>query len=161
MALRTPLVLVTGQIQQLQAADSIAVGSVSGGVQVALTNNEAGSIVIGTPVYINAANGVLKAKADASPAKDLFGLVADVTVGAGASATVQVDGVLSATTGQWDAVFGTTGGLTFGQRYYLSAATAGLGTATPPSTVGQYVQQIGIALSTTKLKIDIQANILL
>ena len=39
-----------------------------------------------------------------------------------------------ATTAQWDAVAGTTGGLAFGANYFLSAGTAGLLTATAPTT---------------------------
>jgi hypothetical protein len=161
MATRLPLVLVNGQIQQLQSSDSISVTTVTGGDVVTLTNNNAGSIPICTPVYCVANDAVDKAKADASGTKDLIGLVRDASIAASASGSVQLNGVLAATTGQWDAVFGTTGGLTKGVRYFLSAATSGQASATAPSSVGQYVQEIGIALSTTELIIDIKSPILL
>jgi hypothetical protein len=48
-----------------------------------------------------------------------------------------------------------------GTTYYLSAGTAGLLTATAPSTVGQYVVEIGVALSTTELLIRPRPPILL
>ena len=52
-------------------------------------------------------------------------------------------------------------GLTAGATYYLSAATAGAMTVTPPSTVGQYVVRLGKALSTTEFEIRIERPVLL
>ena len=161
MALRKPLVQVSGQIQQIQSSDTLDVPGINAGDVIQQTNDEAGAIVIGAPVYNDANDGVKKAKADASGTKDVIGLVRDTSITNGVAGGIQVNGVLTATTGQWDAVFGTTGGLTKGTRYYLSAATAGLGTATAPSTVGQYVVELGVAISTTELKIDIKSPILL
>jgi len=161
MALRVPLVMVAGQIQQLQSSDTIAVPSVTAGVVLQQTNDESGAIVICTPVYNDANDGVKKAKADASGTKDVIGLVKDASITNGVAGAIQCDGVLAATTTQWDAVFGTTGGLTKGTRYYLSAATAGQGTSTAPSTVGQYVMELGIAISTTELRIGMGDPILL
>jgi hypothetical protein len=152
MAVKKPLVLNNGQIEQLQSSDSLATAE-----SLQLTNNNAGSIVIGTPVYVVAVDAVDKARANATGTKDVFGLVADTTIAAAATGGIQTDGVLTATTGQWDAVAGTTGGLTFNTRYYLSQATAGLLTATAPSS--GWVQEVGIALSTTEMKIDIKANV--
>jgi hypothetical protein len=160
MANRKPLVLVSGQIQQLQSGDAVDAPQ-SGGDVVLLTNDESGAIVIGAPVYADAADGVKKAKADASGTKNVVGFVRDTSVASAGSATIQVNGILTATTTQWDAVAGTTGGLTFNTRYYLSAGTAGLITSTAPSTTGQYVVELGIAISTTELKIDIKLPILL
>jgi len=161
MATRIPLVLVAGQIQQLQSADTISVPSVTAGVVLQQTNDEAGPIVIGTPVYNDANDGVKKAKADAAGTKDVIGLVKDASIANGVAGAIQCDGVLAASTAQWDAVFGTTGGLSKGQRYYLSAATAGQGTATAPSSVGNYVMELGIAISTTELRIGMGDPILL
>ena len=161
MASRLPLVLVSGQIQQLQSTDTLSVPVFTGGDVISLTNDESGSIVIGTPVYSDAASGVKKAKADAAGTKSVIGLVSDTTVSNGVAGNVMINGYLTATTGQWDTAFGTSGGLVFGTRYYLSPTTAGLGTSTAPSTVGQYVLELGIALSTTVLKIDIKMPVLL
>src|SRR5205823_113544 len=132
MTLRTPIVLVSGVFQQLQAGDTL--NAPQSGESIAQTNDESGSIVIGTPVYSDANDGVKKAKADASATKDVLGLVTNVTVSAAASATIQTSGLMSATTGQWDTAFGTSGGLTKGTRYFLSATTGGTGTATAPTT---------------------------
>ena len=160
MALRKPLIIDAGQIKQLQSGDTLDAPQ-SGGDLVSQTNDEAGSIVIGTPVYNDANDGVKKAKADASATVQVIGLVRDTSVSAAAAGAVHVGGVMTATTGQWDAVAGTTGGLTKGTRYYLSAATAGLLTATAPTTVGQYVVEIGIALSTTEMLVNVKSPILL
>lgn len=161
MAARLPLVLVAGQPQQLQSGDTLSVPVYSGGDVISLTNDEAGSVVICTPVYSDAASGFKKAKADAAGTKSVLGLVSDVTVANGVGGNIMLNGYLTATTGQWDAVFGTTGGLAFGSRYYLSAVTSGNATATAPSAVGQYVVEVGIAIATTVLKIDVKQPILL
>lgn len=159
MALRRPLVLNAGQVQQLQAGDTLDAPQ-GGGDQVVLTNNNAGTLVPGTPVYTVANDAVDKAKADASATKNVLGLVA-VSITAAAQGPITIGGVLTLTTGQWDTAFGTSGGLTKDVRYFLSATTAGLGTATAPTTVGQYVVELGIAISTTELKVDIKQPILL
>lgn len=161
MATQIPLVLVSGQPQRLQPGDTLNVPVYSGGDVISLTNDESGSIVIGTPVYSDAAAGVKKAKADASGTKSALGLVSDTTISNAVAGNIMLNGFLTATTGQWDAVFGTTGGLAFGTRYYLSAVTAGLGTSTAPSTASQYVVELGMAVSTTVLKIDIKQPVLL
>jgi hypothetical protein len=149
MALKKPLVLTNGIPEQLQAGDSIAeVDTIN------LTNGEAGSIVIGAPVYMFAADSVKKAKADAVGTTPVIGLVAAATIANGVAGAIQMEGVLSATTGQWDAVAGTTGGLTFNTRYFLSNATAGILTSTAPST--GYSQEVGIAISTTELLIGLK-----
>jgi hypothetical protein len=150
MALKKPLVLSSGQLQQLQSTDTLDAPQ-SGGDIVIQTNDETGAIVIGTPVYNDANDGVKKAKADASGTKDVIGLVRDTSITNATTGAIQTSGILSATTGQWDAAFSTSGGLTKGTRYFLSAATGGLGTSTAPSTVGQYVVELGIAISTTEL----------
>lgn len=160
MALRKPLVLNAGTVQQLQSADTLDAVQ-SGGDAIVQTNANAGSIVIGAPVYSSANNSVDKAQANAAGTSRVLGLVRDTSIGAAATGAIQTNGVLTATTGQWDAVFGTTGGLTVNTRYYLSATTAGLGTATAPTTTGQYVTLLGTALSTTDFNVNIEPTILL
>lgn len=154
MALKKPLVLNGGQVEQLQSADYISSVDLP-----QLINGNAGSIVIGAPVYSSANDTVDKAKADAVGTANVIGLVADTSIAAAGTGGIQMDGVLAATTGQWDAVAGTTGGLTKDVIYYLSAATAGILTSTAPSVAGQYVLQVGIAISTTEMKIDIKQRI--
>jgi hypothetical protein len=161
MASRSPLVVNAGQIQQLQTGDILNVPVFTGGDVISLTNDDSGADVICTPVYNDAASGFKKAKADAAGTKSVIGLISDTSITNGVAGNVMLNGFLTATTGQWDAVFGTTGGLTFGSRYYLSAATAGQASATAPSTTGQYVVELGIAISTTVFKIDVKLPILL
>jgi hypothetical protein len=160
MTLRKPLVIISGQIQQLAAADTLD-ALVSEKDMLSLSNGEASAIVIGTPVYVSAASTCKKAMANAAGTTNAIGLVATASVAAAALGSVQSDGVLTATTAQWDAVAGTTGGLAFGTLYFVDPATAGKITATAPTTSGQYVAPIGRALSTTDLEITIAPTILL
>ena len=156
-----PLVLKAGEIQQLQQGDTLDAPQ-SGGDVISLTNNEAGAVVIGTAAYIDAVSGFKKAKADASGTSDVIGLIAkSPSITNGTSGSVMVNGVLVATTAQWDAVTGQSGGLTFNTAYFLSPTTAGLITITEPSTVGQYVVYIGRAISTTEMMINVERKILL
>jgi hypothetical protein len=158
MARKKPLVLDSnGGIQQLQAGDYISEVDF-----LSQTNGEVGAIVIGAPVYkTSTANEVKKARANASGTSNAIGLAADVTVAAGASANIQTDGVLTATTGQWDTITGGSGGLTPGSKYFLDDATAGKLTATAPTSTSSYVQEVGIALSTTDMLIRPRYSILL
>ena len=162
MAVKLPLVIGSnGLPQQLQSGDTLNVPT-SGANTQALTNNEAGAIVIGTPVYSQAAGAVKKAQANASGTSGVVGLVFDTSIGAAASGFIATDGILSATTGQWDAVVvGGAGGLVFNSNYFLDTATAGKLTTTPPTTVGQLVVRIGKALSTVLMDINVQDEILL
>jgi len=156
MASRKPLVMNAGVIQQLQAADNLDAG---GGV-VAVENDEVGSIKKGTPVYVSSAGKVKQSKADATATARVLGLVLDDTIAAAATGNVQTDGVIVSTTGGWDAVTGGAGGLTAGSFYYLSGATAGRLTTTPPSTSTEYIIRIGFAISTTELELKIRRRIL-
>jgi predicted ribonuclease toxin of YeeF-YezG toxin-antitoxin module len=97
------------------------------------------------------------ANANSGTTKNVVGLVYDTTINAAASGSIVVTGQMTATTGQWDAVSGQTGGLTSGSIYYLSNATAGNITTTAPST--GYIAPIGIALSTTKMLLNIGPTI--
>jgi len=149
-----------GGIQQLQAGDTLD-ATVSGPASVAMTNNNASPIVIGNAVYCDGAGTVDLAQSDASGTVEVLGLVSDVSIGAAASGTIQTDGVLSATTGQWDVIAGTTGGLAAGTVYYLDPDTPGYITSTAPTSGGEYVVRIGQAISTTELEISIEQPILL
>lgn len=154
MAARKPLVINAGQVEQLQAGDTLD-ASVSEVDVVSKTNGNAGSIVIGQPVFVEAGGDVELGKADAQGTVLLLGLVKDTSVAAAASGIIQTDGVLVATTTQWDVVTGQSGGLTTGSAYFLDAATAGKLTTTAPTTVGQFVVYAGLAISTTEMDISI------
>lgn len=149
-----------GLIQQLQSGDYLTV-PFSGVDLITQTNDEAGAIVIGTPVYNDGNDTVKKAKADASGTSKCVGLVYDASITNGVAGSIATNGILTATTVQWDAVAGTTGGLTAGTYYFVSPATAGQLTATVTTTAGQYNVRVGMGISTTELKVDIKDRILL
>jgi hypothetical protein len=161
MPLRKPLVVNAGKIQQLQPGDTLDAPQ-SGGDDTVLTNANAAAVVVCAPVYVSANDSFDKAQANAPATTDVFGLVSQSpSVAAGATGPVRSGGVLAATTAQWDAVAGTTGGMARGTYYYLDPATAGKLTATAPSTAGQFVVEVGLALSTTELLIRPRPPILL
>lgn len=115
------------------------------------TNGEASAIAIGRAVYVSAANQVRLANANASGTTNVVALVASTSINSSASGSIAVAGVLEATTTQWDAVTGQSGGLTFGATYFLSNTTAGAITTTAPTS--GHVVPVGIALGTTKLRL--------
>lgn len=156
MALRKPLVIVSGQVQRLQSGDTIETPGLYN-----RTNGNAGAIVIGQPVYVDAPGSVDLALANALATSDVLGLVADTTIASAASGGILTDGRLTATTGEWDAVTGQVGGLTSGSKYYLDENTVGNLTTTAPSANGDVVAPVGQALSTTEMEINIDHTILL
>lgn len=161
MAIRTPLVIINGQTQQLPAGDTLNAPTAAPS-EVTLTNAGAGAAVIGSPVYISGAGAFQAARANAAGTTRCIGLVATApSIAAAASGSVATNGPLVATTAQWDAVTGQVGGLTPGAQYFLDAAAAGKITATAPTTVGQFVAPIGNAIDTVTLSIEIDTTILL
>lgn len=156
MASQKPLVIIAGQIQQIPAGDTLSAASAEVDV-VVLT--AAATVVKGCPVYISTAATFNKANAAASGSAKVIGFAAaGITIST--TGSIQTDGVLACTTGEWDAVASTTGGLAAGTEYYL-AATAGLISSTAPSGSGSYVVKVGTALSTTELEISIRGSVLL
>lgn len=114
-------------------------GGGGGGVPVTppLTNTSGVLAPAGTPTYSSADLSFSLAKADTQAHASMIGLTqSDVAIGA--SGTIQTSGPITLTTAQWDFICGTSGGLAFGAKYYVSAATAGKLTTTPPGTPGQF-----------------------
>ena len=149
MATKKPLVLGNdGRIEQLQSGDNLA--NVGGDNIATLTNGNAGAAIICEVVYAtNTADTFDKAQANASGTVEAIGLVADTAIASSAVGSVQTGGTFTATTAQWDAVTGESGGLTPGTKYFLSEATAGQLSTAAPST--GFIKQIGTALSATDL----------
>lgn len=160
MPARKPLVVIDGQIRQLPPGDTVDAASSEVDV-IALTNGGGTTAPIGSVVYISAADTFQAARANAGATINAIGLVRDAAISPAANGVVQTDGALVATTAQWDAVTGDTGGLVAGATYFLSPTTAGNITRTAPTTAGQYVLQIGKAISPTALEITITVPILL
>lgn len=124
---------------------------------VSLTNANAGTVVAGTPVYSSAAGYFNRAIGDSAQRARVIGLtMADIP--AAAAGLIQVASIITLTTAQWDAVCGTSGGLTFDTDYWLDVA-AGKLTSTAPSSAGQYVTYIGFALSASQMRLLIQPSI--
>jgi hypothetical protein len=155
MAVQKPLVIINGQIQQIPAGDTLSAPSSVAEVDlVNASNDNPGAITVGCPVYVSGANSVDKARANASATCKVFGLVKDTSIASSSSGMIQTDGILVASTAQWDAVTGQTGGLTPGAIYYLDDTAAGKLTTTAPTSSGAYVYIVGNALSSTDLNID-------
>src|SRR5687768_14117868 len=89
----------TGHPQRLQSGD-VATGNAE---LESVTNGNAGSIVIGTPVYVTTGDTVDEAQADDEATATVYGLVFDTSIASSGTGNVKTDGVLTATTGQWDA----------------------------------------------------------
>ena len=164
MTARAPLVLgADGLPQQLQSADSLAITVTTVPIKLVTNGESSAALVIGAPVYATATDTVKLARANAKATSGILGLGYDTTTAASGTGNIQTDGTLVATTGQWDAVAGTTGGLIFNTLYFLDPSTAGKITSTVPTSsgVGQCVVVIGRALSTTELELQIGQPILL
>lgn len=63
----------------------------------------------------------------------------------------KVDGIVTLTALQWDAVLGTSGGLATGMTYFLG--NDGVLTVSPPSVDGEYNVAVGLAITSTELHI--------
>lgn len=157
MALRKPLVQVNGQIQQLQAGDTLD-ASVTEVDLIDMTNDNVGSISKGQPVYVSSAGSVDLAQADAAGTKSVVGFVYDTSIATATTGSIQTDGVIEVA--DWTSIAGSAT-LTAGSKYYLSDSSPGEITSTAPTTSGNYVVPIGTALSTTELEITIEPTILL
>lgn len=127
---------------------------------IPLTNGNSGNLIIGTPVYISASSTINQAQANVASTVNVIGFVSDTNVLTATSGNVYINGTLTATTGQWDAVNESgTGGLVSGEMYYLSANIAGKITNVAPTSTGNLVAPVGIAISSTMFKINVQSTI--
>jgi hypothetical protein len=124
-----------------------------------MTNGNASNIVIAQVVYTKANGDVDLARADAQATTEVLGFVSDTAIAPANSGSIMMDGILDATTGQWDNVTGGSGGLVAGTVYYLDPDSAGDITATAPTTVGDFVVRVGRALSSTEMDIMIEPPI--
>jgi len=120
----------------------------AGSLEIDLIAGE--TLVQGQAVYVSSADGkVYKAIASGTVDQATVLGFAKENKGTGLTITIQVGGVLSVS------------GLNEGEIYFLSAASAGSITLTPPSTAGQFVTRVGEAGSTAQLCIKPEVPILL
>lgn len=150
MANRKPLALINGEIQELPSTDTLD-AAVSEVDVVVRTNDEGSTMPALSPVYINDSNGVMLARANNDSTRKVIGLARD-EANAAASVTVQVNGIISGTAGEWDAICAESipSGLTANTDYFLSSATAGLITSSAPTGSGNWVVKVIRALSATE-----------
>lgn len=114
----------------------------------AITANE--TIEIGMPVYVSGNNTVNLADADSINTSHVLGL-AETSGNATDTINVLSSGIV--TKADWTSVTGSAS-LTPGAVYYLSTS-AGQLTTTPPSGSGDAIVSCGLAITTTKLDIEI------
>lgn len=108
------------------------------------------NLAAGDYVNIWDSTGAKVRKADAATSgKEANGFVL-AAVTSGANATVYFEGQNTQKTG-----------LTPGARQYLSAATPGATTATPPAAAGNVVQLLGVAVSATSISTEIEDGLIL
>lgn len=132
----------------------------SGGGADSIIASQSGETVItllrGMPVaYV--AGKVVRASATTQPR--IYGFVYDATIGALGSGNIAVGGVLTATTAEWDAVTGSSGGLVPYSVYFLTSTPGQIGTV--PSLANTYLMRAGYALSATQLKLQFDSPITL
>ena len=113
-----------------------------------ITANE--TIAIGQPVYVSGNNTVNLADADSITTSHVLGLA---ETGGSANSTINVLSSGIVTLADWTSVTGSAT-LTPGAVYYLSD-TVGQLTTTPPSGDGDAVVSCGLAITTTKMDIEI------
>lgn len=116
----------------------------------ALVNADSVTLPVGTPVAVVSGGGVVRAKAS-DATRPAIGVLAAAAV-VGAACLVQLGGALQ--TPDWTAAFGAAS-LVPGQRYFVSATTAGKASTTVPTTGGTVIQGIGVALTTDTLDVSI------
>lgn len=144
-----------GEIGQLRAGDTLDI-TASSNQQFSATNSNIAAITIGQPVYIQGANTVDLALADAKATSGVIGLVSDASIDSSVVGTILTDGILTST--DWTAVVGAAT-LTVGSVYFLSDVDAGMLTTTAPTTTGSFVTRVGTAISTTTLEVTISRPI--
>lgn len=99
---------------------------------------------LGAPLYLTSGGIYTLAKADAANTAEVVGLIYSI---------VDVNTFTMALFGNVTVNTAVSGGaLVVGSTYYVSASTAGLITATEPSTLGHVSKPVGTAISTTVLE---------
>lgn len=154
---------LSGVLTGTLPSPGLAIGSVTGvHTSISLTSAESSATTsIGSPVYISGSGAFKRSLANSYATSGVIGL-ATAAITSSSSGYIATQGVLTLTTGQWDAIVtGESGGLTAGSLYFVDPTTIGNLTSTVPTTVGQVIVCVGRALSSTTLLIEMQEPILL
>lgn len=154
MAIKKPLVLNDScEIEELQVGDTID-------TQPDTIDRTFTVLTIpGQVVYVDGAASVDLAQANADATSTPIGL-AQAGVAAAAVGVVVIDGTLTLSTAEWDAVTGLAGGLVEGDRYYMSPDDPG--DIVPQSaigallTTGEYCVRIGQACDDVTMRVEMQ-----
>lgn len=120
-----------------------------------LTNMQGSSITIAQVVYTDA-TGAKLARADSDTTRRAIGFVFDSSIANTGTGSIATSGSMTATTAQWDAVAGTSGGLVPNTTYWLSGTTAGAITSTAPTS--GWVQPVGVAATATVMRIGVEGR---
>lgn len=158
MALRKPIVLKDGILEQLQSGDTLD-APVSSSIEVTLNNSNPSAINKCQVLYSDGPGTVDLARANSINTAHVVGFCAQNGITQNSPAIIHMEGILEATTEEWTAVVEENSTISGGVVYYLSPTTAGKITDTPPSTVGQMVVRVGIAISTTLFRVMIEPPI--
>ena len=125
-----------------QGYDGTAWSSIGGATTIDRVTQASHGFVAGDVLYMNGAT-YAKAKADVAATAEVVGMVSRFIDASTFELTIcgEVSGL---------------SGLTAGENYFLSAATAGAITATEPSVVGQVSVPVGVASSTTSFYVAVK-----
>lgn len=142
MAEFLPIILKTGELQQIQTGDLLKDPNTSKPLDDYILATCSFSITKGEVFFVLTSGSspiAVKAVADGSTLYPLaFGLQ---------TLSANVEGIYKLNTGRQ----GGLSGLTAFAPYFLSASTPGAITTTPPTTTGTFVIKVGVALSTTEM----------
>ncbi len=114
-------------------------------------NDEGTALVPGDIVYMKTDGTVALADADGATALRIPVGVVRIGAADGLSVTVQYTGRLVLTLAEWDAVGLTSAGLVVGASYYLDDDNPGFLAATVPTSAGDTLFKVGVAISATTL----------
>lgn len=135
-------------------------GTGDGNILRSFLNVDSISLSPGAPAYSPSAGGMAGA-CGLQAKKSVIGIVSgDVAVPIGGSGNLLVEGTLTLTIAQWDAVTSSSGGLVRGQKYFLNFLSPGKMVIqpdfrNPPSNL-LYAVPVGYALSSVEFKLEIQ-----
>jgi hypothetical protein len=156
MSVKKPLVITNGRVEQLQAGDRIDLGNT-----VTKNNIDVGPVVVGQPMIVTGADAKTAHAGNISRI-NVAGLVMEDAI-PGTQVSLMAVGIMTASAAQWEVVTGNAAGLVTGKSYYLvaDAPFPGKLQEAAPTLDGQFIVHVGIALSSTQMKIQIERPVLL